>query len=424
MFGVPREHWLNVATLKDIAEETGLSVATVSIILNGSAGAKRFRRQTVERVEGTARRMGYRRDGTRRRSTPPARSPGLIQVAREAGVSIATASMVLNGPDDRLPFRTELVERVRETAGRLGYQRNVQASRFRTRRSQTLGLVVEYLSAKHVVDLPYWAWVLSGLDFAARSRGYEVVIVGPQAPLTAIEHGIALYQQCRVDGLVLPGQPRAQARKLLEVFEGPVVLTARPRASDVHAVFEEDREGVRMLVRHLHELGHRTMAWLSPSQWPGGTASVRREAVQRQTAALGMACVQVPVDSASSLKSKQDLIEASSHAARQLLKTRSDVTAIACFNDDCALGVYQAAHGCERTIPDQLSVTGYDDFHGMYFHPGLTTIRSSIVKVGQEAAAWLIEHIASGPDQPTSALRRQIVPELIVRQSTAGPRSR
>ena len=411
-----------MANLKTIAKEAGVSVATVSVILNAPEKAERFREETIAEVRAIAQRVGYRRNASRRGMTLPARSPSLAAVARQAQVSIATASIILNSPDKAGSFTEERIRQVREVAAKMGYQRNIHASRFRTRQAQAIGLVIEYLKSQHLVDLPFWAWQLSGLDYAARLRGYEVVIVGPLNDQTAMAHAVMQYHQHRLDGIVVPGELLPMSAGLLREFPGASVMTARPSSRQGHAIFEDDSAGLRMVVEHLHELGHRRITWLGPEQWPGRAASHRRRVVQRETRRWGMRCEEVVIPREPRTKSVEELVAAARLAATRLFRRSRRCTAVACFNDECALGVYQAAYEQGVRIPEDVSVTGYDDHHGMYFHPGLTTVRSSIVDVGQAAAEWLIDAIEApdgvNSDQP---IRQKIAPSLSVRASTARP---
>ena len=195
---------------------------------------------------------------------------------------------------------------------------------------------------------------------------------------------------------------------------------ARPGRSDHDALFEDDDAGLCAVVAHLYDLGHRRLAWLSPERWPGGAAAYRRGVVLREAQRRGVSCAEAPIREVQRIKSVEDLVKSAKQSAAMLLAQRSRPTAVICFNDDCALGLYQAAHEQGLSIPGDVSVTGYDDHHGMYFQPGLTTVRSSIVEVGQAAAGWLIDCIDGIVERsPTHPLRRTIMPRLTVRGSTA-----
>lgn len=409
-----------MSTLADVAAKAGVSVATASIILNAPARATRFHAETIQRVKEVAGELQYQRGSGRRDGLSAPRSPSLARVAQAAEVSVATASIILNAPEKSGRFSEARIRHVQQIARQLGYQRNIHAGRFRTRKAETIGLVLDFLTYKHLVDIPFWMRILSGLDFAARARGYEVAIIGPHEEHSAVAHAITLFNQYRVDGLVLPAEPtQRRTRQELALYNGPLIRAFRPNARGVDAVYEDDETGVRLVLEHLLSLGHRRVAWLGPDRWPGGTGNHRRRTFLRIAKQLGLRTEEYTVEMNTAKESSESLIQASHRAARSFLGRAAKMTAVVCFNDDIALGVYRAAHDVRRAIPSQLTVTGYDDFHGLYFTPALTTVHSCIVEVGLEAATWLIERIEGRTDpQADSPLRKSIAPTLSVRASS------
>lgn len=348
------------------------------------------------------------------------RSPNLTRVAQEAGVSVATVSIILNTPEKADRFSDECKSRVRAVAQKMGYQRNIHASRFRSRKAQAIGLVMEILDNEYVLAQPYWARLLSGLDHAARMRGYEIVIVGPHEGRTAAENAIVQYHQHRLDGLVIPARITANAKRCLRDFPGPVIVINRSERNRLSTVYEDDAVGIRAAMDHLAEQGHKKIAWLGPQSWPGGAASWRHAIYRKITAERKQRAVLCTIrQDKAAVRNAERLTALVERMCEPLLLRRSGPSAILCFNDDFALGVYRAALRLGIRIPDELSVVGYDDASALYFTPPLTTVRSSILEVGKKTAHTMIDWIEGDTPYPRKPTPITVAPTLIVRESTA-----
>ena len=313
-----------------------------------------------------------------------------IDVARRAGVSQSTVSLVLSGKArGRISARTE--EAVRAAATELGYRPNVAARALRTGVARSVALVVPDITN------PFFGRVLRGAQRSAQEAGYTVVLVDignnrawEAASLEALLAGPA-------DGLLLfeadlpPGTSEHAIQIEMCAGKGfPVVRL------DVEA-------GVDYALDHLHELGHTKIGHLA-SNFNAPTFDLRRD---RMAARLGG----TPPSAHAPFT-----FEGAKEAARGLLD--ADVTAVFCDDDILAGGMYMAARERGVRIPEDLSVVGFDDLDfARVLAPPLTTVVVDAEALGATAFSALAQDLAGHrpPDE-------QVMPvSLKVRESTAPP---
>ena len=354
---------------------------------------------------------------SRRRPAPPfaaagSAPPTLKRVAEAAGVHVSTVSRAVN-PDTRHLVAEPVAARVLAEAARLGYRPDAAAASLRTGRSRLVGALVPGIAN------PVFAPILAGAESVLAARGYALLVADPgddPGRAAALADGMASR---RVDGLLLataagrddPVVSRCLARGT------PVVLINRAEAEPrAPSVVSDDREGMRLAVGHLAELGHCRIGHVAgpPSL---STGDLRRRGFEAAMSEHGL-------DAAAALESAAAYTrEAGAEAARRLLARRPDLSALACANDLLALGAYDALAAAGRRVPADVSVTGHNDMPMVdMVAPPLTTVRIGHAEMGREAAHLLLramEDRAAPPARGTAVLLR---PELVVRASTAAPR--
>jgi DNA-binding LacI/PurR family transcriptional regulator len=326
-------------------------------------------------------------------------------VARAAGVSHQTVSRVLN---DHPSVRPETRERVQAAIAQLGYRRNPIARALVTRRTHTIGVLAP------ASNLFGPASLVIAVEQAARSHGWYVSLASlsdfdPPSVDGAIDH--FLGQQ--VDGLVVvapvPSAVEACSAAALGVPTVMVATDAQPSAGfDVVAIDQE--EGARLAVRHLLGLGHRTVTHLAgPEDWLDAAARLRGWRVELTAAGASMPEVMVGDWSADSgYRAGGDLV-----AGGEL------PTALFAANDLMAIGLVRALVESGVSVPEQVSVVGFDDIDATGFLlPPLTTVRQDLVTLGRLGVERLLARIAGA--EPGDPVRQP--PELVVRASTAAPR--
>jgi DNA-binding LacI/PurR family transcriptional regulator len=339
----------------------------------------------------------------------PARRAVMADVAKLAGVSHQTVSRVLNDADHVRPATRD---RVRHAMAMLEYQPNSVARALVTGRSRTLGVV----SFDTTLYGP--ASTLLGIERAAHEHGYFVSIVS-MTTLDRASMGSAIERLHRqgVDGILIIA-PLVEAVQALPGLgaEVPVVALEAGPEQQLPVVDVDQEAGARAATEHLLALGHATVHHIA-----GPTSFLEsRQRLRGWRASLEAAGARVvaPLVGDWSARSGYEL-------GRELLDGSGAAgpapTAVFVANDQMALGLLRAAHESGCTLPQDLSVVGFDDIpEAAYFTPPLTTVRQDFAEVGQRALHLMLQRIAD-PAGPST--HETVPPELVLRASTGAPAS-
>jgi LacI family transcriptional regulator len=320
-------------------------------------------------------------------------------VAERAGVSISTVSRALSTPA-RVSAATR--DRVEAAARDLDYRPNLAARGLRAGRTSIVGLLVPDF------DNPFFAAVTKGVQHRARQGGYSV-FVGDSDEDATQELDLVRGLARQVDGLVL-ASPRAPDADLLAALDGtPAVLVNRELAG-LPSVTVDNADGVRQIIEHLYALGHRQVAY---ADGPGGSWSGR----VRRTGAVRAA---LDRDDLSVVRLGTFTPTYAGGFAAADLALASGATAVVAYNDLMALGVVERLRERGVSVPDDLSVTGFDDLLvATLVAPTLTTVRVPLRDLGRRAVDLLLEHLAPADETPRA---RVVLPvDLMVRRSTTVP---
>lgn len=324
-----------------------------------------------------------------------AKSTTITDVARHAGVSLSTVSRVMNGNPSVDPA---LAERVRAVAVELGYTASPLARSLVLGRTQTVAVVVPDLGN------PTFQAILRGLSRAAATSGFHVLIAD-SAEQVREERVLAIETRRRTDGLILcaPRMPADELEALLPEV-GPVVLVNRFATAPAPTVAADYGAALRGLADHLHELGHRRMIYLAGVERSASNAA--------RLAALAAFRTDHPDITLTELPSGTDF-DSGAAAADAVLAT--DATAVLAFNDLVAMGLLSTVTARGVRVPEDLSITGFDDIpFARYTSPPLTTASVPAEELG--ARAWgAMNAVLSGDDTPQSV---RLSPEVVVRGST------
>jgi DNA-binding LacI/PurR family transcriptional regulator len=328
----------------------------------------------------------------------------MSDVARLAGVSHQTVSRVIN---DSEHVRTETRERVLVAMRQLDYRPNSVARALVTGRSKTLG-VVSFDTTLHGP-----ASTLFGIEQAAHEAGYFITIVSLKAlDRPSVLDAVERLRIQGVDGILVIAPQEGAARALVQAPVGiPLVAVEAGPADGVPVAAVDQFAGAASATRHLLELGHRTVWHIAgPGDW---LEAQQRIAGWRTT--LQAAGAEVPPPLAG------DWSPRSGYERGRELAADPAVTAIFVANDQMALGALRALHEAGRAIPGDVSVVGFDDIpEAPFFTPPLTTVRQDFDEMGRRSLRLLLETMESSDDAPPHF---EVTPELIVRASTAAPRS-
>jgi DNA-binding LacI/PurR family transcriptional regulator len=344
--------------------------------------------------------------GEQRRAVPTMRD-----IADAASVSQSTVSRVLSGVETRVPIAAATRERVIAASRRLGYRPNPLARGLRGASTNLIGVVVRDFSD------PFFAEAIEALVKESMAHGYNVVLGHVHPALQEAIPLTSVLETRHTDAIILLGDVRVHPQ-LLDDLRGsrvPVVaLWQGTSPLDFPSADTDDRAGIQAGLEHLTALGHSRIAFVS-AELPGDFwvreaaftdfmrerhGGVRDDYVERcpNTMAGGDA------------------------ALRRLLALPEPPTAVATSTDLIAVGVLHAAHSLGATVPDRLSVVGFDDILiSSHTVPALTTSRMPTAKIVSHAINLAVA-LARDPDGPSREPNLEIfTPELVVRESTARP---
>jgi DNA-binding LacI/PurR family transcriptional regulator len=331
----------------------------------------------------------------------------MADVGRLAGVSHQTVSRVINGSRHVSPSTRK---RVLAAMDQLGYRPNSIARALATGRTRTLGVV----SSDTTLYGP--ASTLFGIERAAHRAGYSIVIASMRAlDRVTLPEAVDRLRVQGVDGILVIVSEVEGADAVLEGSPDiPLVAVEAGPEHGIPVVSVDQREGARLAVRHLLDLGHPTVHHITGP--PGSLESRQRLASWQAT--LQQAGAPVPVAQIGDWGARSGY-----HAGRRLARDR-DISAVFASNDQMALGLLRAMHEADRRIPDEVSIVGFDDIpEAPYFTPPLTTIRQDFGEVGSRSLAVMLRAIENRGAARASIEGSLIAPELVIRASTMTHRS-
>jgi LacI family transcriptional regulator len=327
----------------------------------------------------------------------------LLDVAQRAGVSVATASRVLNG-GDRVP-RPELQERVKAAADELGYTPNAQAQALAKSSTNVVGILV------HDIEDPYFAAIANGVMRAADERNLLVMLASTFRDAEREIAYLASLRAQRARAAVMIGSRRTDSESLTRTASevtsflnsGAGLALVSQSGMPAHTIEPDNRAGAAELARSLVGLGWRKFGILGGPDTLA-TARDRRDGFLAGLAASGLEPVAVEIG---------DFTRDGGHAAAEELLDRGvDVDCLFAVNDVMAVGAMSALRARGVAVPGQLGVAGFDDIATLRdVWPGLTTVRLPLEQMGRRALELAIE----GGEATTETFKA----EVVLRESTA-----
>ena len=329
----------------------------------------------------------------------PARRVTLRDVAREAGVSIKTASRVVNGEPT---VNAAMATRVTGAVERLGYRPNELARSLKGRRSRTIGLVIDDVSN------PFMAVCAQAIEGVAREHGHALILCDSRADLRTEDAYVGLLTRRQVDGLLLVPARGHNVHLETERRAGlPVVAFDRPAAGvRTDTVLVENRAGAREATEHLIGHGHERIAFVGDVRHYY-TARKRLEGYKEALEAADLE----PLHSLDAHS-----IELAEEATREFLETPDRPTALFAANILTTLGALRSIEDLGLRVPEDVAVIGFDDFELAHvLRPRFTLVHQPAAELGRRAAEMLFDRL-EGRGRPEP--QRLVLPtELIVRES-------
>lgn len=336
------------------------------------------------------------------------RSVTVADVAAKAGVHASTVSRALN-PATRHRLTEAVAQRVLEAAAELGYRPNAIAASLRTRRSQTVGILLPDMTN------PVFPPILAGIEAALDAEGYIAMVANAGADPARQQMVVERLLGRQVDGLILATAARRDpVVEFCLRHRAPLVVVNRAEESGrVSSVVSDDAQGMRLAVAHLIALGHVRIGHLAgPQQLSTGQDRLR--GFQAAMAEGGRA-----IDPAAIVVAEAFTRDAGRAAAETLLDAAPGLTSIVAANDLLALGVYDALGARGIPCPAGMSVVGHNDMPMVdMVTPALTTVRIRHREMGSQAAQLLLRLIRGAAEGGMDVVLK---PDLVVRGSTAAP---
>jgi LacI family transcriptional regulator len=314
-------------------------------------------------------------------------------IAKAAGVSHPTVSRALNNH----PAISEATrDRIIELAQQMGYVPNASARGLKTSRTRALGVIMQQ------IDDPFWSEVLDGVDSVLHPEGYSLFIASTHNEKQREDGVVQAMVQRGVDGVILfAPQFRKGLWQILNSYDLPVVMVNNEGAGECqYFIYNDDVYGARLITKHLIELGHTRLAYLGKRY--SESSRNRLVGFRAEMYAAGL-----PVEEQFIFHASAGTPAGGREGAEYLLSLDAIPSGIVCYNDFLAVGVYNYLQEKGLRIPQDVSVTGFDNISiAKYLSPPLTTLHQYKFLLGEGAARMMLEVLSyrqrEGHDNPPS----------------------
>lgn len=322
------------------------------------------------------------------------------EVAHAAGVSVATVSRALASPEKVSPSS---LKKVKDAIDAVGYRPNLLARNFRAARSYAIVVLVPDITN------PYFSQVIRAIEDRAQQKGYAVLLGDTRESSKREQEYVNRVETRLADGVIQlrPQSMSASEQNIPWVNACGCVGTPGP------SVRVDNIAATRTIVDHLLALGHRRIGIISGLK--DNPHTIDRLEGYKQS--LKQAGIEFQVD----LVAEGDFtMWSGQNAAKRFFELRERPTAICCMNDEMAIGAIQTLKAQGMNVPDDISVTGFDDIsYAKYWDPGLTTIAQPAEDIGRIALDTLLR-IIEGENLTDQEI---VLPtEFVLRHSTASPK--
>lgn len=332
------------------------------------------------------------------------KTPTIADVAKQADVSTATVSRCLNQPDKVKP---EVRERINKAIQNLGYVPSGAARALASRRTHTIGAIVP------TIDNAIFSEAIQHLQSGLTQANYTLLLANSGYSLDEELREVKSLLSRGIDGIVLVGEMHhPKVYEAIEQQKIPYVnlWTYNPTSKYSCIGFDHIKAG-KQLAQHLLDLGHTKFGIISGFQETNDRALLRFKGIQQTLQAVGL-----EIPESRIIECRYSVGEANL-SLHELLDKNPYITAICCGNDVLAIGALSAARERSIKVPEQLSITGFDNMEIIPFlSPALTTVNSPSKRMGSHAAKYILKQIE---DKTLDIERIELTAELIVRDTTA-----
>ncbi len=326
-------------------------------------------------------------------------------VAKEANVSVATISYVLNGKES---ISEETQERVRSAIAKLNYVPDLSARGLSNKNSKLIGVVVPQTEpgSRLMLNNPFYSDIVGSIEYHARINGYHLLISGADADADYLK----LAMERNLDGIVIIGMYADDFFNELKKSRIPIVLVDSYCDDHYfHSVQINDRYGAYIATSHLLKNGHKEVALISGVIKEGGVIRKRYEGYVDALKEFGL-----PVRKTHVFEGVVDF-ESGMALAERIMKSEVAFTAAFATADILAIGAMKRFHAADWKVPERISLVGFDDLNiARYMDTALTTIHQDIFKKGQCAVDMILNSIKD----PDAGKQEVILPVSLVERDS------
>lgn len=332
------------------------------------------------------------------------------EVAKEAGVSTATVSHVINGTRYVSP---KITEHVKSAMDKLDYVPNISAYTLRTKRTMSIGLLIPLLVNE--TDCIYFSQIARGVESVLKKNGYNTILSNTNDNTTREIEEIKNAKNRMVDGMIItPTEENHEFIKTMNI-KSPIVFIDRsaPNLSQYNSVISDTLGGCKDAIGKLIDLGHKNIGLvLSPKFTPDERISGYMQALSEYGITYDERLV----------RKGRNTFEEGYRLGKSLIEGNKDITAIFLATNLMAQGVMRYIQDNHINIPKDLSILVFDDYEWSQLHyPPLTTIRQDAYGLGERAAEIILEEIEGSADKKKDAQAKEVrLPlSLMIRDSWA-----
>jgi LacI family transcriptional regulator len=338
-------------------------------------------------------------------------------VATQSGFSPATVSIVLNNAPLARYIAPATKKRIEEVARKLGYRPNAMARFLRSKRTHSVGVMFF-----DITD-PFCTMVMRGIENSLYQQSYVPIFADAHNQRNRFERYLEMLLERHVEALIVVANWLFVDIQLL----GDLAKRNIPAATIgwelpgnvISSVVVDNEIGARLALEHLYQLGHRKIAFIRGPKMLIDSAP-RWRGIQKFAQSAGLEIDPVLVQQLPESLDPTSSFEAGFRLAEELLQRKKKFTALMAFDDLSALGAIRALTKAGVKVPEQCSVTGFDDVAPSFFSaPSLTTVRQPMEAMGGLAVNIIMEGInASLEKREWTIANQKMSPELVIREST------
>lgn len=350
-------------------------------------------------------------------------------VAKMAGVSQATVSMVLNKKYN-VSFSKEVIERVEQAAAELGYELPGHRHKRESRREKLLVVFCPNLTN------PYYVMLLQGIESRATEQGYGLFVCNTQRSLELEERYLKMLPSLNPQGVIYTCNPSRNFMEMLEEISRTIpiaVINNQNEKIDVDAVELDNSKLGRIMAKHLLELGHKKVAYICPP------LTVRQKQRSKRVEGFLAEFKEAGLGDNVIIKAANEAIDQDVPGidseyrigydlTKELLKEHDDLTAIVGLNDMIAFGILDALYEARYKVPGDISVMGCDNtLFAKMRKVSLTTVEHFVIYKGRDACDIIMKKIKTknrryADMEPVSIYHVEYEPRIVVRGTTGYPK--